>query len=173
MFSPKLYFLEMELLRLEKEYEVAPDADRRRATAEQIMMNLDTLVELEGAGRGSKKIQSTAWRARYAVAGLPTQQDPAPAPAAASAAPARPATSQVPIHAANLEQEIEAISGEPFDPNRYAEKKGRIEALMSLLVRARESSTAAGLTELLTKLWEVAVKEDDAYDTHVRTLGRG
>lgn len=168
MFSPKLYFLEMELLRLEQEYNAATDAARRRNVAEQIMMNLDTLHELEASGKRSKKIDSREWMGRYAITGLPAVVEAAPvtsdAPAAPMAAPAA-----APVHADNLEQQIEAIAGEPFDPQNYVEKKGRIEALMSLLVRARESSTAAGLTELLTKLWEVAVKEDDAYDMYRRT----
>ncbi|MBS0656998.1 MAG: hypothetical protein JSR82_01970 [Verrucomicrobia bacterium] len=170
MFSPKLYFLEMELLRLEQEYAAAADAARRRSVAEQIMMNLDTLRELEAAGKRSKKIDASDWMRKYAVTALPagTERAAEVAAAPASAAPAPVAT----VHADNLEQQVEAISGEPFDPQRYAEKKGRIEALMALLVKARESSTAAGLTELLTRLWEVAVREDDAYDTHQRTLRR-
>lgn len=170
MFSPKLYFLEMELLRLEQEYQAAADADRRRIVAEQIMMNLDTLQELEAAGKRSKKIDAREWMARYAITGLPAVVEAAGSPPPGSST--RTTAPILPVHADNLEQQIEAIALEPFDPRNYQGKKGRIEALMTSLIRARESSTAEGMTELLTKLWEVAVREDDAFETHQRTTSR-
>lgn len=159
----------MELLRLEQEYAAAVDAARRRSVAEQIMMNLDTLRELEAAGKRSKKIDAAEWMRKYAVTALPAGTERV---AEAPSGTASVSPTAAPVHADNLEQQVDAISSEPFAPERYAEKKGRIEALMSLLVKARESSTATGLTDLLTRLWEVAVREDDAYDNHRRTTGQ-
>lgn len=180
--SREIAFLETEMFRLESEHKLAADAESRQALAKQILKHCRRLGQLEAMGDGSDRIHPDEWFKRY------THPDASAATGGtAPSAGAAPAVGTAPVplgaglgakaeqlFAGDFEGQIKSLSSEPYDPQRYDEKKSRIESLMSNIVQIRSaSSSSATLAEILTRLWEIAVREDDAHEIHLRTARRG
>lgn len=177
--SREISFLESELFRLEQEHAVAVDAEARGHLAKQILKHCRRLGQIEAMGGGSDLIRPDEWFKRYsrpeasaAVAGA----TPAAAPAVATphAPLGNSAAKATQLFGGDFEKQIESLSVEPYDPQRYDEKKTRIESLMANIVAVRSASPSSStLAEVLARLWAIAVAEDDAHEIYLRTARRG
>lgn len=166
--SREIAYLEQELFRLEKEHQAAQDAETRQALAKQVLKHCRRLGQLEAMGGGSDKIHPDEWFKIYSR----PEASQAAAPGAAPVGNVQTAK-KTPVISGDLEGQLASLSNEPYDPQRYDEKKSRIESLMSNIVQIRSaSSSSSTLAEVLTRLWEIAVREDDAHEIYMRTARR-
>lgn len=175
--SREIAFLETEMFRLASEHQLATDAETRQTLAKQILKHCRRLGQLEAMGDGSDRIHPDEWFKRYTHPEASAAVGPSAAPSSG--------TAPVPLGAGlgakaeqlfsgDFEGQIRSLSNEPYDPQRYDEKKSRIESLMSNIVQIRSASpSSTTLAEILTRLWEVAVREDDAHEIYLRTARRG
>lgn len=175
--SREISFLETELFRLEQEHLHAVDGDTRAHLAKQILKHCRRLGQIEAMGGGSDLIRPDEWFKRY------SRPEASAAPAGSPVVAAAPiahsplgnsAAKATQLFGTDFEKQLESLSGEPYDPQRYDEKKSRIESLMANIVQVRNASPSSGtLAEVLARLWAIAVAEDDAHEVYLRTARRG
>ncbi len=136
--------LESELVRLEKAFTKESDLTTKRSIADQILTHCRRVRDLEKRAIISNKIRVEEWIPKY--------------------------TPKVEVGSIEpYATQVTVLAGQPFSPEAYPTKKSKIENLMQDIITARAAAPKPDIfTPVLAKIWEVSVKEDDAFEDHRR-----
>lgn len=148
MSFAELKALEADVLKLERDYQRSSDAVERHRFASEILERARRLASLEKRAIISNRVKSDDLIERY------TRE--------------REATTFQ-----RLEQIVEPFFQEPFRPDAYADKKQRMHRAFEELIAARAAEPGeTRVRDLIMRLWERMLREDDEWETHEK-LARG
>ena len=149
MSFAELKALEADVLKLERDYQRSSDAGERHRLASEILERARRLASLEKRAIISSRVKSADLTERY------TRE--------------RDATSFQ-----RLEQLVAPFFQEAFRPDAYAEKKQRMHRAFEELIAARAAEPGESrVRDLMMRLWERMLREDDDWENHEKlTRGR-
>ena len=148
MSFAELKALEADVLKLERDFQRSPDAGERHRLASEILERARRLASLEKRAIISSRVKSDDLIERY------TRE--------------RDATTFQ-----RLEQIVAPFFQEPFRPDAYADKKQRMHRAFEELIAARAAEPGeTRVRDLIMRLWERMLREDDDWENHAK-LARG